>query len=104
MLPPSLDIMFPQFPNHFLLFPMVFPHVSLSVSTISSGISTVSPRCFPHFLFQILRLIITINQKKTLLSDQIESQIGKKLYGIIVSLFRTFLQYYVLALVSLFLI
>ena len=25
----SLDVMFPQFPNHFLLFPMVFPHVFL---------------------------------------------------------------------------
>ena len=28
----SLDIMFPQFPNHFLPFSMVFPHVSPSVS------------------------------------------------------------------------
>ena len=28
----SLDVMFPQFPNHFLPFPMVFPHVSPSVS------------------------------------------------------------------------
>ena len=47
----SLDVMFPQFPNHFLLFPMVFPHVSPSVSTISFGVSTVSPQCFPSFLF-----------------------------------------------------
>ena len=46
--------MFLQFPNHFLTFPMVFPHVSPSVSTIS-GVSTVSPQCFPPFLFQILR-------------------------------------------------
>ena len=30
--------MFPQFPNHFLQFPMVFSHVSRSVSTISSGV------------------------------------------------------------------
>ena len=47
----SLDVMFPQFPNHFLLFPMVFLYVSPSVSTISSGISTVSSQCFPRFLF-----------------------------------------------------
>ena len=47
----SLDVMFPQFPNHLLPFPMVFPHVSPGVSTISSGVSTVSPQCFPHFLF-----------------------------------------------------
>ena len=47
----SLDIMIPQFPNHFLQFPMVFPHVSPSVSTISSGASTVSHQCFPRFLF-----------------------------------------------------
>ena len=43
----SLDVMFPQFPNHFLPFPMVFSHVSSSVSMISSGVSTVSPQCFP---------------------------------------------------------
>ena len=47
----SLDVMFPQFPNHFLPFPMMFPHVSPSVSTISSGVSTVSPQCLPPFLF-----------------------------------------------------
>ena len=45
----SLDVMFPQFPKHFLPFPMVFSHVSPSLSTISSGISTVSPQCFPRF-------------------------------------------------------
>ena len=45
------DVMSPQFPNHFLPFPMVFPHVSPSVSTISSGGSTVSPQCLPLFLF-----------------------------------------------------
>ena len=48
----SLDVMFPQFPNHLLPFHMVFLHVSRSVSTISS----VSPQCFPPFLFQILRI------------------------------------------------
>ena len=48
----SLDIMFPEFPNHFLLFPMVFPLVSLSVSTIFSGVPTVSPPCFPGFHFR----------------------------------------------------
>ena len=47
----SLDVMFPQFPNHFLPFPMVFPHVSPSVSTISSGVLTVSLQCFPRFFF-----------------------------------------------------
>ena len=47
----SLDVMFSQFPNHFLPFPMVFPHVSPSFSTISSGVSTVFPSCFPRFLF-----------------------------------------------------
>ena len=35
----SLNVMFPQFPNHFLPFPMLFPHVSHSVSTISLGVS-----------------------------------------------------------------
>ena len=53
----SLDVTLLQFSNHFLLFPMVFPHVSISVSTISLGVSTVSPQYFPRFLFQILRLI-----------------------------------------------
>ena len=38
----SLDVLFPQFSNHFLPFPMVFPYVSPSVPTISSGVSTVS--------------------------------------------------------------
>ena len=32
----SLDVLFPQFPNHFLPFPMLFLHVSPSVSTIFS--------------------------------------------------------------------
>ena len=48
----SLSLMFPQFPNHFLPFPMVFPYVSPSVCTISSDVATFSPRCFP--LFSIL--------------------------------------------------
>ena len=39
----SLNVMFSQFPNHFLAFPMVFSHVSPSVSKISLGVSTVSP-------------------------------------------------------------
>ena len=47
----SLDVMFSQFPNHFLPFSMMFPHVSPSVCTISSGVSTVSPQSFPRFLF-----------------------------------------------------
>ena len=51
----SLDVMFPQFLNHFLPFSMVFLHVSPSVSAIFSGASTVSPQCFPGFLFLILR-------------------------------------------------
>ena len=52
----SLDVMFLQFSNHFLPFPMVFPRVSPSVSLISSGVSTVFPQYFSRFLFQILRL------------------------------------------------
>ena len=47
----SLDVMFPKFPNLFLLFPMVFPHVSPSVSTISLGVSTVSPHVSPVSYF-----------------------------------------------------
>ena len=52
----TLDVMLPQFPNHFLPFPMVFPNVSPSVSAISSEFSTVSPQCFPRFLSYVLRL------------------------------------------------
>ena len=46
-----LDVMFPQFPNHFLPFPMVVLHVSRGVFTIPSGVFTVSSQCFPRFLF-----------------------------------------------------
>ena len=49
-----LDVVFPQFSNHFLLFPMVFPHVFPIVSTFSTGVSTVSSWFFPRFLFQIV--------------------------------------------------
>ena len=35
-------MVFPQFPNHFPSFPMVFLYVSPSVSTTSLGVSTVS--------------------------------------------------------------
>ena len=47
----SLNVLFYQFPNYLLPFPVVFPHVSPSVTTISLGVSTVSSQCFPHFLF-----------------------------------------------------
>ena len=47
--------MFPGFPNYFLPFPPVFPHVSPGVSTVYFGVSPVSARCFPGFLFKILR-------------------------------------------------
>ena len=47
----SLDVMFLQFPNDSLPFPMVFRHGSPSVSTISSGVAAVFPQCFPRFLF-----------------------------------------------------
>ena len=46
-----LDVMFPQFPNHFLPFPMVVLYVSRGVFTIPSGVFTVSSQCFPRFLF-----------------------------------------------------
>ena len=46
----SLDVMFGQFLKHFLPFTMVFPHVSPSGSTISSGVSTVS-LSVSHLLF-----------------------------------------------------
>ena len=59
----SLDFMFPHFPNLFLPFSMVFPHISPGVSTISSGFSTVFPQCFPHFLFSILRFSYVSFQK-----------------------------------------
>ena len=47
----SLNVMFPQFPNHFLPFPMVVLHVSPGVFTIPSGVFTVSSQSFPRFLF-----------------------------------------------------
>ena len=43
--------LFPQFPENFQPFPMVFPYVSPDISTISLGVSTVSPQCFLRFLF-----------------------------------------------------
>ena len=43
----SLDVMFPQFPNHLPPFPMAFPHVSPSVS----GCFYCFPTVFPRFLF-----------------------------------------------------
>ena len=47
----SLNVTFPRFANCFLTFPLVFPHVFFSVSTVSSGVFSVSPHCFPCFLF-----------------------------------------------------
>ena len=41
--------MSPQFPNHFLPFPMVFLHVSPSVSMTFLGVSTVFPSVLPPF-------------------------------------------------------
>ena len=43
----SHDVIFPQFPNHFPPFPVLFPHVSSSVYTIFLGVSTVSSQFFP---------------------------------------------------------
>ena len=53
----SLDVMFPQFPNHFLPLPRVFPNVSPNASTISFGVSTVSPQCPPP-PFPILGFVV----------------------------------------------
>ena len=46
-----INAMFPLFPNCFLPFPLVFPHVSPGVSTVSFGVSPDSPQCLPCFLF-----------------------------------------------------
>ena len=45
------NVMFPRFPNCFLLFPLMFPHVSPGVSAVSFVVSPVSLQCFPCFLF-----------------------------------------------------
>ena len=66
----SLDVMFPHFSNHFLLFPMVFPYVPLRVSTNSLGIFTVSPQCYPRFLLQILRVSFVKNCKIYFLTNR----------------------------------
>ena len=54
----SLDVILPQCPNHFLPSPMVFPHVSLSVSLISSGASTVSVSALVFPTFPILHFAL----------------------------------------------
>ena len=54
----SLDVMFPQFPNHFLPFPMVFPHVSPSVSTVSPQCPPTPPH--PHPPIPILDFAIKL--------------------------------------------
>ena len=53
----SLDVMFPQFPGHFLPFLMVFPYVSTSVSTTSSGVCTVFPVCYFRFWVQYKQIM-----------------------------------------------
>ena len=47
----SLNVMFSRFLNCFLPVSLVFPHVSPGVSTVSFGVSAVSPQCFPCLLF-----------------------------------------------------
>ena len=47
-----LNVMFPQFPNCFLPFPLVFLHVFASVSTVSFGVSRVSLQCSPVSYFR----------------------------------------------------
>ena len=48
----SLDVMFSQFPNHFLSFSMVFPHVSPSVSRFPWMFLLFSLSVFPVFYFR----------------------------------------------------
>ena len=47
-----LNFMFPRFPNCFLPFLLVFLHVSSGVSTVSSGVFFVSPKCSRVFYFR----------------------------------------------------
>ena len=49
----SVNDMFARFPNYFLPFPLVVPHVCPGISTVSFVISPVSWHCFPSFLLQI---------------------------------------------------
>ena len=54
----TLNVMSPRFPNCFLRFPLVTPHVFLGVFTVTLGVSPVSRQCFPRFLIWILRKVI----------------------------------------------
>ena len=65
----SLNVMFPRSPNCFLFFSLVFPHNSPGVSTVSSGVSLVSPQCPPplpasYFKFFIYIIMIYILHTK----------------------------------------
>ena len=60
----SLDVMFPQFPNHFLLFPMVFPHVSPSVSTTFLVFLLLFPLVFPLSCFRFCEFQLSILFKR----------------------------------------
>ena len=54
------NVIFSRFPNYFLPLPLVFPHVSPSVSTVSFGVSSGSPQCllFPILDFTVITTIV----------------------------------------------
>ena len=71
----SLEVMFPQFPKHFLMFHMVFLHVSISVSTISLDVSTVSPVSYFRFCNNVILHIGTNDLRWKYESNRIANEI-----------------------------
>ena len=56
----SFNVMFPQFPNHFPPFSMMFPHVSPSVSIISSVVLLFHLSVFPVSYIRFCELIMPV--------------------------------------------